>query len=111
MNYEFKGTPGPWFYNGMTLGKHWVIVDEGGDGSTDVKTVCKFSPLDREDYETNQQWIEATGNAHLIAAAPCLLQVAINALNDMQNIVPASPARDNRIEQIKLAIHKALNIK
>lgn len=108
MDYMFKGTKGPWYYNGMHLGKHRINFDSGKDEKTEL--VAEFYAESTGNHPTNEEWRRATNNAHLIAAAPDLLQVAINSLDDMRNIVPESPARKYRIEQIESAIHKALNI-
>ena len=101
MSYEFKGLPGPYRKDEAPNG--WYIEQYTED---DVLPYClTFVP---HNAGTKGQ---AEALADLFAAAPDLLQVSINALYDMYNLVPESPARNSRIEQIKQAIEKALNIK
>jgi hypothetical protein len=93
MDYTFRGTPGPWSYKETTAGKH-KAVDRNG-----------FSVATTPGYDKG-----CKADAHLISAAPDLLQVAINALNDMRTMVPKSAARDARIFQIENVLNKALNL-
>lgn len=118
MNYEFKGTPGPW--NVSYTNVDMETVSPFDETLTDVH--CSATISGAQDLALGSTlgintnvgnfWVKkdvAIPNAYLISASPDLLQVAINAINDLRNLVPQSEARDNRIEQIEVIIRKALN--
>lgn len=88
MNYEFKGTQGPWELR-EALQDTFVR-----SGSRRVAEILSFK--ERED-------------AHLIAAAPELLQSCIE-LDQVLRPLILNPAHKDVMTRLQHAIHKALNI-
>ena len=75
-----KHTPGPWrFFAGFTVGVA-RNSPETGDSAL-IATVCATRP-------------EAEGNAHLIAAAPDLLDVAYDAQAILHGLVTGIRSKD-----------------
>lgn len=115
MNYEFKGTPPPWYLStpksygswaGFNTNKGLCIgVYAAGD---DLEAICQV----RKDnlLVFNEQDHEA--NAHLIAAAPELLQACIDAFNFIEQYnCEASQGQINDLSYtLQSAINKSLNI-
>lgn len=101
MNYEFKGTKGEWNVDGYDTVSVIAKVNEVG-----WMHVCKCdygyaSPL--EHLELNK------ANAHLIAAAPELLQACIDVENTLRTMTN-NPVSDLLMTRLQQAIHKALNL-
>lgn len=95
MNYEFKGTQGEWRL-GSAEDSNIHISSNGWLGFTKV-------------YYNYTRGEEHIHNAHLISAAPELLQACIaieNTLRTMTN----NPVSALLMTQLQQAIHKALNI-
>ena len=81
---EFKGTPGPWHWEGLVLGNDDFIV--GGDS-------WRFKEADK----------------NLIAAAPELLEALQLAKHVIINMLPTNSASRNKVaEMAEKAIAKAL---
>lgn len=92
--YEFKGTKGDWEvvadYKISTIG-----------GRPHAQAYCMAVGLQPNGRLIED--LEGKANAHLIAAAPDLLQACIGIANELHDT-------DARREPIIAAIHKALNI-
>lgn len=101
MNYEKKFTPGPWQID------HYgdvFVYESDNDGQITDFMVAEIQSLSDE---------ERKFNAHLIAAAPDLLQAAIRIIelseHDGGHLKKGNGAF--YLNEIKQAINKALNIK
>lgn len=92
---EFKGTPAPWNYNDNISG---AITDSNGD-----KVVCAHPVL----YVNSK---EMKANAHLIAAAPELLEALQKLLKYHDDFYGIEPDEDpeHPLAIAKAAIAKAL---
>ena len=89
---QFKGTPAPWDYNGERTG---FVGNVNGD------IVASVYPM----YEFNSKEMKA--NAHLIAAAPELLEVLIEMQRNGQK-QGWNDKYESSMEKTNLAIAKAL---
>lgn len=93
MKYEFKGTDGIWRCLESVTGDITIYARDFA-AMPDIVRMTKKIPA------------TAIYDAHLIAAAPDLLQACIEALEDYEkNELP-----NNISNKLKQAIHKALNI-
>lgn len=103
-DYKFKGTPAPWF------AEHYAnyINIQPKEGYVDNKGNPVKNLLDIEDCP------EAVHNGHLVAAAPDLLQAALNVLKYLPSIdsLPRTTETEigNDTKGLIAAIEKALNI-
>lgn len=92
-----KHTPGPW--------KVWGIDSEGPHVlSLDATIVARLDPWKGKCRD------EMNGNAHLIAAAPDLLDACHNAVQIIEQLIPEPSARgvaDVVLSQLRAAIAKA----
>lgn len=107
MKYEFKGTKGDWSVDGFDLTSVIVSVNEVG-----WKHLCRCN---YGYVEPESHFEENTANAHLIAAAPDLLDACIEALDLLDNLNKhGEPINYNEYSHyhdvLSSAIHKALNI-
>lgn len=89
MDYTFKGTPGPWSYKETTAGKH-KAVDRNGFSVATTPGYGKGCKID----------------AHLISAAPDLLEALKDCISHIKSVTGESDVPESAIR----AIHKALNI-
>ena len=98
----FKGTPGPWFAGTQSDGSGWVDIYIPSYSRNPVASATPAAPGDaeaRRDHET-------LANAHLIAAAPELLEV----LEHVRDAMEASGGWDGDehvFELVVAAIEKA----
>ena len=109
MNYEFKGTPGPWMVKTEEAeleGREFSRFDISDTHEDDRTPICSGYGNLSHLFASKEQ---GAANAHLIAAAPDLLQLAINYLGDLNNIFPASDATLCRMYDVKEVLNKALN--
>lgn len=91
----------------FTKGKWEVVSDSDFIQSSDEidKTiVCQFFNK-YEDYFDNKEY-----NAQLISKAPEMLEMLLVCLKDYKNIIPQSPARDSRMDEIEQLIKQATYI-
>lgn len=117
--YQFKGTPGGWiFVETQSIGRsinecdYNIAVWDKDKGRYDTFINC-WNERCNIGFDTNKE--QARANAHLIAAAPELLQACIEALWHEENGEVAAqrqgrPRYSQRVEMYKAAIHKALNV-
>lgn len=93
--YQFKGTPGKWKVT--KIGEANPMVNSCGFHELEPRMDIWFS-----NAHTVKSASEALANAHLIAAAPDLLEACVAALEVV----------DSRevYEKLQQAIHKALNL-
>jgi len=106
-NYEFLGAKGEWRIASKRKESQFYVI-QGIDTPTHEVQVCC---LNYGAHPIQEQLDCTEANAHLIAAAPDLLEACIKILDTIR--------RDSLEEQLNLeeynyleqAIHKALNIK
>ena len=106
MNYEFKGDTPPWRIASSNKKNQFYVIhgkDLTGDKPRELQVLCinyGFHPI-------KEQLDKTQANAHLIAAAPDLLEACVSfvkAFEDGGNI-------DRDVyNEAKATIHKALNI-
>lgn len=109
MEYTFKGTPGPWAVDGFNTTAVIAKVNEVG-----WKHVCNCN----YGYDAPEEHIELnTTNAHLIAAAPELLEALVDLNTALDNYWNSHSKPDSLVKAITrqqqkslAAIHKALNL-
>jgi len=110
MKLEFKGTPAPWsvphFSDDKSKCNCTSILCEYYCGSVANINYSEDGADWREG--DNPPIHEAKMNGHLIATAPDLLQAAMRLIENADNTGKVS-ATD--FDKLKLAVHKALNIK
>lgn len=112
MKYEFKGSPAPWAakdplrYTSEAPSVNSVDIYSKYDGDN-WKWVCNAHG---ENVRIPSQ--EMVANAHLIAAAPQLLQACIEALDmvNKERQEAGSAYYDRIFDQLHKAIHSVLNI-
>lgn len=103
MNYEFKGTGGNWYivkYRDDV--PEFAIESDVDDFATDGR-ICSHK------FWSEGFRAESFANAHLIAAAPELLQACIE-LETILSPLTNNPAHASTMYRLYNAIHKALNI-
>ena len=106
MEYNFKGTPAPWFpieYAGF-----WQIQDEDAYHSRDVLNYDDAINAAMELKGVSEE--EAEANAHLMAAAPDLVTALITVYRTAKACGLLETLGEEEHEYMKQAIHKALNI-
>lgn len=120
MSYTFNGTPGPWRIQTREDNPH--LVSSGKNSYNGVRD-CQYGYLNT----SYLRGFSITGcilieDAHLIAAAPDLLQAIIHAMERIDiwgpkqfGLVPADPLAtlvelQIIVTRFREAIHKALNI-
>lgn len=95
--YQFKGTKGEWKVAPL---KGYGANIENEDG----EQVCII-----EDF--GEEFGEATiSDAYLLAAAPDLLDFAVMMLQSIDGGGQVVTVQDHHIDELRAAIHKALNI-
>lgn len=97
--YTFKGTPGNWSDMSGDNASIDIVLDNAATISVDR--------INRYDGQLVGERSEMEANAHLIAAAPDLLQACIDFVNKVDSGRAKSTDSYN---QMKAAIHKALNL-
>lgn len=109
MNYEFKGTPGPWRLATISDNQ---FLGHTADGKPYTGVIGGLGHYDHNGRGFNITAIMSEEDAHLIAAAPCLLQAAIRLISLSENDGGhlKSGNGSHYLNDLKLAIHKALNI-
>lgn len=103
--YTFKGTPGPWVVEHQPSISRYVL--DARHERTDF-----VAEIDASDG------MPAKENAHLIAAAPDLLQACISLVDQLCGDQEAEDELEKglgitlawKVQQAKVAIHKALNL-
>jgi len=95
---EFKGTKGKWEVSPV-----WSDISEW-KVKTEDKVICDVRVIDLYNKD-----IEAKANAHLIAAAPELLEALNTCLHNLER-TNDNRRFDNSINLAKQAINKALNL-
>ncbi|WJZ70033.1 EaD/Ea22-like family protein [Pantoea phage PA-1] len=90
---KFKGTPGPWSVEGF-----WV--------ESDCRYIAEVHDFREECEIFKPVHPESAANANLIAAAPELLEALQAVLFDV--MANRAAINDDRIEEIRAAISKAL---
>jgi hypothetical protein len=93
---EFKGTRGTWKYEHDSR----TITSSGKDFFKSSKEICTINAL-------SIGQIEAWGNAKLIAAAPEMLQMLKNLLDDNISYWEADEDRASQIYEVEALIKKA----
>lgn len=97
-----KHTPGPW----RICGEYSSLKDEIGAEGRAVATVWTRKPADGTHERMPIPWDEGLANARLIAAAPDLLEAAIE-LKDACNRPSAARTRAEAWRRLDHAIAKA----
>lgn len=90
----FKGTQEEWFVRKLNK----------TDFNIESNEVCYG------DDECVAEYVANDYDALLISKAPKLLEMLLVCLNDYKNIIPQSPARDNRIAQIEELIEASTRL-
>ena len=100
---QSKYTPGPWEFTGRQSNYDKVT---GRVQAEQTKTeICSLNGLDFPVPEAREQ---ARANAHLIAAAPEMLETAENIIDDLERFCRTQGSGpDKRLEALKKAIAKA----
>jgi len=93
--YQFKGTPGPWVVGTRSATKDCVMFKSS---DTPLLECEGFIDCNTE------------ANAHLISAAPDLLEFAVMMLQSIDGGGRVVTVQDHHIDELRAAIHKALNI-
>lgn len=107
MKYKFKGTQGNWAIETL-FGGDICIGKNKPDNSTmeDIVVCLEYEAECTDEYEDKK-----IANAHLIAAAPDLLNACIEveqSLDELEDYLNHDFA--TQINTLKSAIHKALNV-
>lgn len=103
--YEFKGTPQKWIGGGYANGCHFVCAYDD-ENSRQIPIAYVEKPIHDTVILTKEQ---SEANLKLIAAAPELLQACIVLQQTLEPLVN-NPVHEDLMNQLKQAIHKALNI-
>lgn len=104
-DYLFKGTPGVWETEKIRDTLFVGLMKSSGISMEHI--VCSFEQGSELKMEAN---IENKANAHLIAAAPELLEFAIMMLQSVDGGGKVVTVQDHHLEELRSAVHKALNI-
>lgn len=117
--YQFKGTPGPWAIK-KVFEKPFLVTDpiDGQEWySLDSWIMSGKKKIGEANYSTAKGKMgkvdnvgEFEANAHLIAAAPDLLEFAVMMLQSIDGGGRVVTFQDHHIDELRAAIHKALNI-
>lgn len=95
MKLEFKGTPGP-----------WAVMTDDFDGHCVINPTSDFG-IEFIAKNIQQGYDDGEADANLIAAAPDLLEAAIDFIEKVDTGRARSTDSYNKF---KLAVHRALNI-
>ena len=111
--YKFKGTPAPWgIFTTRPIGEYTIegieILPSAKRKSQLIASCWDRSKIGRNGHLQQE---EAEHNAHLISAAPDLLEVCTKILMDIDSDeIAYRDIVELNTERLRSAIHKALNI-